>query len=76
MKVQIYATKPDGYWWKAPSWDNGRQFTLEQGVELELDDADMAALDEHVKGGYWLRYIQEQAPKAEPKAPPPPEKKK
>lgn len=56
MLVKIYATKSDGYWWKAPSWSDGRGFAMESGIEVDLDAADMEALEAHVKAGYWLRY--------------------
>jgi hypothetical protein len=57
MKVQVFATKPDGFFWKAPSWSDGRGFAIDSGTELDLSDEDLAALDKHVRDGYWLRYV-------------------
>ena len=56
MLVKVYATKADGYWWKAPSWSEGKGFAMASGTELDLDADDLAALDAHMKAGYWLRY--------------------
>jgi hypothetical protein len=64
MLVRVYATKPDGYWWKAPSWSEGRGFNMTTGVEIDLDQTDVEALAAHVRDGYWLRYEAVEAPKA------------
>jgi hypothetical protein len=74
MLVRIFATKPDGYYFKAPSWPDGKRLDISQALEVDMDGPDLDALHEHVKGGFWLRYeAAEEAPKPEP---PKAEKKK
>lgn len=66
MLVRVYATKPDGFFWKAPSWPDGRGFNMTAGIDVDLDAADIEALAQHVRDGYWLRYEQLEAPKPSP----------
>lgn len=71
MKLLVYATKPDGYWWKAPSWSDGKKFSLEVPVELDLEGDDLERLKADVKDGFYLRYkdadVAEAMPAPEPK---------
>jgi hypothetical protein len=76
MKLLVYSTKPDGYWWKAPSWKEGVKLSLESPVEMEIEGEDLDHLMADIKDGFYLRYKGMEAAVSAEESPQPKAKKK